>query len=269
MPDGTQPSTGCGRKWFDWSVLRFKRYLVLCLFLVGVMTAFSFWAIGQPGADAHGAFSPPPRAAVKMDALSAGMTTAVKVTRAPDGGWLAQAAAQTGIPATVLRVYVAAAAAANDSNPGCGIGWNTVAAVGFVESAHGTYGGGSLDKDGHATGPIVGPSLNGAGFAAIPDTDGGALDGDARWDHAVGPMQFIPSTWKMAGLDGNGDGLADPFNLDDAALTAATYLCGHGRDLTTAQGWTNAIYAYNQSDAYIRQVRAQATAYAAKTGTAE
>ncbi|WP_018761185.1 lytic transglycosylase domain-containing protein [Arthrobacter sp. 135MFCol5.1] len=250
-------------------MLRFKRYLVLCLFLVGVMTAFSFWAIGQRGADAHGAFSPPPRAAVKMDALSAGMTTAVKVTRAPDGGWLAQAAAQTGIPATVLRVYVAAAAAANDSNPGCGIGWNTVAAVGFVESAHGTYGGGSLDKDGHATGPIVGPSLNGAGFAAIPDTDGGALDGDARWDHAVGPMQFIPSTWKMAGLDGNGDGLADPFNLDDAALTAATYLCGHGRDLTTAQGWTNAIYSYNQSDAYVRQVRAQATAYAAKTGTAE
>ncbi|MHC6231045.1 lytic transglycosylase domain-containing protein [Arthrobacter sp. MMS24-T111] len=250
-------------------MLRFKRYLVLCLFLVGAITAFSFWAIGQPAADARGVFSPPPRAAVKMDALSAGMTTAVNVTRTPDGGWLAQAAAQTGIPAPALRTYVAAAAAANGSNPGCGIGWNTVAAVGFVESAHGSYGGGSLDSEGQATGPIVGPSLNGAGFAAIPDTDGGALDGDARWDHAVGPMQFIPSTWKMAGLDGNGDGVADPFNLDDAALTAATYLCAHGRDLTTAQGWTDAIYSYNQSDAYIRQVRAQATAYAAKTGTAQ
>ena len=39
-------------------------------------------------------------------------------------------------------------------------------------------------------------------------------------------------------------------------------------DLTTADGWTDAIYAYNQSDAYIRQVRDQATAYAANTGAA-
>ena len=151
--------------------------------------------------------------------------------------------------------------------PKCAIGWNTLAAVGFVESAHGTYGGGSLDSAGHASGPIVGPSLNGVGFAAIADTDGGALDGDPDWDHAVGPMQFIPSTWRLAGRDGNGDGTADPFNIDDAALGAATYLCGRGRDLTTAQGWTDAIYAYNQSDAYIRKVRAQATEYAAKTDT--
>ena len=54
----------------------------------------------------------------------------------------------------------------------------------------------------------------------------------------------------------------------DAALSAASYLCAHGRDLTTAQGWTDAIYSYNQSDSYLRQVRDQATAYAAKTGTA-
>ncbi|MDN4645902.1 lytic transglycosylase domain-containing protein, partial [Arthrobacter sp. PsM3] len=87
---------------------------------------------------------------------------------------------------------------------------------------------------GQSSGPIVGPSLNGAGLAAIADTDAGVLDGDARWDHAVGPMQFIPSTWNLAGRDGNGDGTADPFNIDDAALSAATYLCAHGRDLSTA-----------------------------------
>ncbi|WP_285243173.1 lytic transglycosylase domain-containing protein [Pseudarthrobacter sp. fls2-241-R2A-127] len=250
-------------------MLRFKRYLVLCLVLVCAITAFSFWAILQPGNDARGVFSPPPLAGVKLDALSAGMTTAVNVTKTPDGGWLAQAAGKTGIPAPALRAYVAAAAGANESHPGCGIGWNTVAAVGYVESKHGTYGGGSPDAAAQGNGPIVGPSLNGAGFAAIPDTDGGALDGDAHWDHAVGPMQFIPSTWKIAGLDGNGDGVADPFNLDDAALSAATYLCVHGGDLATSRGWTDAIYSYNQSDAYIRQVRAQATAYAANTGTVQ
>lgn len=243
--------------------------MVFSLFAVCVITAFSFWATRQTGADARAALSAPPRAGAKLDMLSSGMTTAVNVTRSPDAQWLIRAAAQTGIPAGALRAYVAAAATANDSAPMCGIGWNTVAAVGFVESAHGTYGGGSLNASGQASGPIVGPSLNGAGFAAIPDTDAGALDGDARWDHAVGPMQFIPSTWRLVGRDGNGDGIADPFNIDDAALSAADYLCAHGRDLSTAQGWTDAIYSYNQSDPYIRQVRAQATAYAAKTGTAE
>ena len=254
--------------WFDWSVLRLKRLLVFGLFAVCLIAAFSFWATRQPGGDARGTLAPPPRAGAKLDLSSAGISTAVNVTRNPDAQWLIGASAQTGIPARALRAYVAAATTVNDSLPTRGIGWNTIAAVGFVESGHGTYGGGSLDTAGQASGPILGPSLNGAGFAAIADTDAGALDGDARWDHAVGPMQFIPSTWRLVGRDGNGDGTADPFNIDDAALSAAVYLCAHGRDLSTAQGWTDAIYAYNQSDPYIRQVRAQATAYAAKAGTA-
>jgi membrane-bound lytic murein transglycosylase B len=163
---------------------------------------------------------------------------------------------------------VAAAGAAGDSTPACGIGWNTVAAIGLIESGHGTHGGGHLTNAGQASGPIIGPSLDGDGFAAIADTDDGALDGDARWDRAVGPMQFIPSTWRYAGRDGNGDGDADPFNIDDAALSAAMYLCAHGRDLTTAAGWTDAIYSYNQSETYINQVRDQARAYAAQAGPA-
>lgn len=243
--------------------------MVSSLFAVSLIAAFSFWATRQPGAEPRGALSAPPRAGAKLEMLSTGITTAVNVTPSPDAQWLIRAAAQTGIPARALPAYVAAAAAANDSAPMCGIGWNTVAAVGSVESAHGTYGGGSLNTSGQASGPIVGPSLDGNGFAAIADTDAGALDGDSRWDHAVGPMQFIPTTWQLAGRDGNGDGTADPSNIDDAALSAATYLCAHGRDLSTAQGWSDAIYSYNQSDPYIRQVRAQATAYAVKTGTAE
>jgi membrane-bound lytic murein transglycosylase B len=193
----------------------------------------------------------------------------VNVTRNADAEWLMGAAEQTGIPARALRAYVAAADAAGRFAPGCGIGWITVAAVGFVESAHGAYGGGSLNAAGQASGPLVGPSLDGNGFAAIADTDDGALDGDARWDRAVGPMQFIPSTWELAGRDGNGDGTADPFNIDDAALSAAGYLCARGRDLTTANGWTGAVYSYNQSDSYVDQVRRQATSYAGKTGTAD
>ncbi|MFP5311719.1 MAG: lytic transglycosylase domain-containing protein [Actinomycetes bacterium] len=248
-------------------MLRVKRFVVFSLLVVSLSTVFSFWFIRQPGAEARVTVTPPPRAEAELQGSASGLTTAVNITGNPDAQWLAQAAVRTGIPARALRAYVAAAAVANNTHQDCGIGWNTIAAVGFVESAHGSYGGGSLDADGQARGPLVGPSLNGAGFAAIPDTDGGALDHDATWDHAVGPMQFIPSTWREAGKDGNGDGTADPFNIDDAALSAATYLCARGRDLTTARGWTDAIYAYNQSDPYIRKVQAQATAYAAKTAS--
>ena len=248
------------------AVLRIRRLVAFTVFAICVITALSFWALQESGADARVALDPPPLSEAKLEMPSTGITPAVNIIRNADAGWLAQAAAQTGIPARALRAYVAAAGAANQSSPGCGIGWNTVAAVGFIESRHGAYGGGSLDSAGQASGPIVGPSLDGNGFAAIADTDAGALDGDARWDRAVGPMQFIPSTWELAGRDGNGDGTADPFNIDDAALSTAGYLCAHGRDLTTAHGWTGAIYSYNQSDTYLVQVRDQASAYAETTG---
>lgn len=249
-------------------MLHLKRLAVLGLFAFCVITGFLFWALRVSGAETRAALPPPPRAEAKLETLSAGITSAVNITRSTDTQWLMHAAAETGIPARALQAYVAAAGAANEAAPACGIGWNTVAAVGFVESGHGTYGGGSLTAAGQASGPIVGPSLNGNGFAAIPDTDAGALDGDAQWDHAVGPMQFIPSTWQLAGRDGNGDGKADPFNIDDAALSAASYLCVHGGDLSTAAGWTDAIYSYNQSDSYVAHVRDRATAYAAQSGPA-
>lgn len=247
-------------------MLRLKRLTVFGVFAFCVIMGFLFWAPGLSGAAARGVLPPPPRSEAKLETLSAGIAPAVNITRSADAEWLIRAAAQTGIPARALQAYVAAAGAANDAAPACGVGWNTVAAIGFIESGHGNHGGGSLTATGQASAPIVGPSLNGDGFAAIADTDAGVLDGDALWDHAVGPMQFIPSTWQQAGRDGNGDGEADPFNIDDAALSAASYLCAHGRDLTTAGGWTDAIYSYNQSDSYVGQVRDRASAYAAQSG---
>ena len=249
-------------------MLRLKRLAVLIVFVFCVATGFLIWALPLSGAQARGGLPAPPRAEAKLEVLSAGSIPAVNVTRSADAQWLSRAAAQTGIPARALRAYVAAAGAAGDSARACGIGWNTVAAIGLIESGHGTHGGGHLTSNGQASGPIIGPSLDGDGFAAIADTDDGVLDGDARWDRAVGPMQFIPSTWRYAGRDGNGDGDADPFNIDDAALSAALYLCAHGRDLTAAAGWTDAIYSYNQSETYINQVRDQARAYAAQAGPA-
>ncbi len=247
-------------------MLRLKRLMVLCIFATCVITGFLFWATGFSGEAVLGEQSAPPQLGAKLTVLSTISTPAVDITGSTiDSQWLARTATQTGIPARALQAYAAAASMANAAAPTCGIGWNTVAAIGFVESAHGSNGGGGLTTTGQASLPIVGPSLDGDGFATIPDTDGGALDGDAQWDHAVGPMQFIPSTWQEAGRDGNGDGEADPLNIDDAALSAASYLCAGGRDLTTARGWTDAVVSYNQSDSYVGAVRDHANAYAARS----
>jgi membrane-bound lytic murein transglycosylase B len=250
-------------------MLRLKRLAVLYLFAVCVITGLSFWALHVSGVAMRGAQPPPPQSEAKLGVLSTDSTPAVNITKSTiDAQWLIRTAARTGVPARALLAYAAAAGMANAEAPTCRIGWNTVAAIGFIESAHGSHGGGTLTATGQASRPIIGPSLNGEGFAAIPDTDAGALDGDALWDHAVGPMQFIPSTWRLAGRDGNGDGEADPLNIDDAAVGAASYLCLGGRDLATARGWSDAVFSYNQSDSYVDQVRDQANAYAAQAGPA-
>ncbi|WP_326590098.1 lytic transglycosylase domain-containing protein [Streptomyces brevispora] len=160
--------------------------------------------------------------------------------------------AEAGIPATVLAAYRKAEGALGRSDPGCGLPWQLLAAIGKVESGHAA--GGRVDAHGTTLSPILGPVLNGAGFANIPDTDGGAYDGDKTFDRAVGPMQFIPSTWAHWGRDGNGDGRSDPSNVYDAALAAGAYLCAGPRDLRVRADLDRAILSYNHSDTYLRTV---------------
>ena len=104
-----------------------------------------------------------------------------------------------------------------------GLSWKVLAAIGQVESGHGRN---------------VGPSSAGA----------------------LGPMQFLPSTWAYAGVDGDGDGRADIMSAYDAVPAAALYLCrdggGHG-----GQDLYDAIFSYNHSDDYVRTVLALAEQY--------
>ena len=63
---------------------------------------------------------------------------------------------------------------------------------------------------GRAVPGIFGIALDGSHHTAVVrDTDGGQYDGDTTWDRAVGPMQFIPSTWSLVGVDGDSE-LAGP-----------------------------------------------------------
>ncbi|RAJ65583.1 membrane-bound lytic murein transglycosylase B [Streptomyces sp. Amel2xB2] len=161
---------------------------------------------------------------------------------------------ESGIPATLLAAYKQAARSLGTSDPACGLRWELLAAIGKVES--GQARGGAVDKDGTTLKPILGPVLNGSGFARITDTDGGRLDGDKRFDRAVGPLQFIPSTWARWSADGNGDGRRDPANIHDASLAAARYLCAGERDLGSKTGLHRAVLSYNDSRAYLRTVLA-------------
>ncbi|MFB6942373.1 MULTISPECIES: lytic murein transglycosylase [unclassified Streptomyces] len=160
--------------------------------------------------------------------------------------------AEAGIPATVLAAYRKAEGVLGRTDPGCHLPWQLLAAIGKVES--GQAGGGRVDAHGTTLSPILGPVLDGAGFAHIPDTDNGVYDGDTTYDRAVGPMQFIPSTWAHWGRDGNGDGRRDPNNVYDAALAAGYYLCAGARDLSVKGDLDRAILSYNHSDTYLRTV---------------
>jgi len=180
-----------------------------------------------------------------------------------DRGWASRVSSAAGIPERALVAYASATLTIDAEQPDCGLGWNTLAAIGSIESGHGSHGGSVLGDDGWTTPRILGPPLDGNGNAAISDTDGGAWDGDTVWDRAVGPMQFIPDTWHRWGADGNADGIADPSQLDDAAVAAARYLCASG-SMTTAEGWRAAIFSYNHLDSYVDEVAVIANKYASR-----
>jgi len=74
----------------------------------------------------------------------------------------------------------------------------------------------------------------------------------------VGPLQFLPSTWAQWGADGDGDGVTDPQDLDDAAYAAGRYLCADGGDLAEGPAWQQAVFSYNHSASYVAAVYAVA-----------
>lgn len=127
-----------------------------------------------------------------------------------------------GIPKTYLALYRAAATTCN------GLGWPVLAAIGQVESGHGTN---------------VGPSSAGA----------------------MGPMQFLPSTFAAYAVDGNHDGVADIWNPADSIYSAARYLCANGAG-RGPRGLYNAIWHYNHADWYVQMVINVAGAIARRFG---
>ncbi|MFI9040915.1 C40 family peptidase [Streptomyces sp. NPDC053726] len=178
-------------------------------------------------------------------------------TGGQDSGGIADAGTAADIPARMLAAYKKAAQKVGKYVPTCrGMRWPVLAGIAKVESNHAI--GRNVAGNGDIRPRIYGVLLNGSGAGgnttAFADTDGGKWDGTASGERAVGPFQFLPSTWEGVGKDASGDKRADPHNADDAALGAAVYLCGNGRDLTKRAQLKAAILQYNHSNEYVANV---------------
>ena len=231
--------------------------LVVAGFAIVVFLAPSTVLPDNSGPDAASptwapAADPPTRAAIATGPGASGVV---------DADWLASTAQRTGIPQRALAAYAGVALAKAADAHSCGLSWNTLAGIGYVESRHGTHDGSTVGTDGTVAPPIFGVSLDGGDTENIPDSDEGAIDGDATIDRAVGPMQLIPQTWRNWHVDGSGDGVEDPQNIDDATMATANYLCRASGDMTTEPGWRAGIAAFNGAESYIRKVAAAAVSY--------
>ena len=233
--------------------------VVIVLAVIGVVLIPRLAGLGRPSAAIPAPdWAPPVAAAAPTPAATLG---APGIASRVDPAWATATAAATGIPERAVLAYAGAALLKAEATPACRLSWTTLAAIGEAESDHGRHGGSSIASDGTVSPPIYGVALNGGGVALIPDSDGGAIDQDAAADRAVGPMQLIPQTWRNWHTDGNGDGVEDPQNIDDAVMATTNYLCRASSGLDTESGWRAAITAYNSAPSYLDKVATFAVRY--------
>ena len=242
--------------------------LVPLALLSGAWTT-SLAVTGSASAATDGERTLPDGTSVPVEAIEAPASVSVPGVVAPGvpagtADTVVASASTNGIPSAALAAYQRAAQVIDSADPRCNIEWPLIAAIGRVESDHGRYGGNRLSDEGVSTPGIYGIPLDGSnGTARISDTDAGELDDDGVFDRAVGPMQFIPSTWSVVGVDGDGDGVRNPQDIDDAALATAVYLCSGEEDLSTEAGQRSAVYRYNNSEKYVDLVLSIMRAYGA------
>jgi hypothetical protein len=137
------------------------------------------------------------------------------------------ALARRDVPAAYLRLYLEAARR-------YGLDWAILAGIGKLECDHGRDPDPSCTHEG---------AVNQAG--------------------AGGPMQFLASTWRVYGVDGDGDGRVDRWDPADAIFGAANYLRASG----APQSYSRALYAYNHSPSYVSEVQRWAASYRDAAGS--
>jgi Peptidase family M23/Transglycosylase SLT domain len=153
-------------------------------------------------------------------------------------------ATAAGVPARAAKAYQAAAGRCD------GLDWTLLAAIGAVETNHGQHAGAAIDPGtGEARPWIFGPALNGQNHtAAIPIKRWSGWWGlTGPWQRAVGPMQFLPTTFDAHAVDADQDGTTNPHDIDDAAATTANFICTSAGE--RVDGTTDVARIYNPGDA--------------------
>jgi hypothetical protein len=145
-------------------------------------------------------------------------------------------AGEGDIPLTALLAYRRAADVMAEAKASCGLTWPLLAAIGRVESDHGRAAGAQLGEDGVST--------------QTREAPGG-----------LGPMRFFPTVWRVVAVDGDGDGVRNPHDIDDAALAVAVYLCAPGEDLSDPAAMRAAVRGYDDARRYVELVLAYEQMY--------
>ena len=180
--------------------------------------------------------------------------------------WAGRIGAAVNVAPVAIQAYGYAQLTVAAADPSCHLGWTTLAAIGEVESTHGQLGGAMLQSSGRSAPLIVGPVLDGKnGRALVKDTDAGAFDGDTTYDRAMGPLALTPTVWRRYGIDADGDGILDPYDIDDASLALARLLCSGAEDLSQRAGWDAAVARHHAGGAYAKSVFTAADSYGQRT----
>jgi hypothetical protein len=180
--------------------------------------------------------------------------------------WAGRVGGAVDVPPVAMQAYAYAQLSLQQMDPGCSLGWTTLAGVAEVESHHGQAGGAVLEKTGRSNPQLLGPALDGGGGRPlVRDSDAGAFDGDPNFDHTMGPMRLLPSQWRSYAIDADGDGINDPYDIDDSALALGRLLCSGTEDLGQLPGWNTAIGRLHTGAAYAKSVFTAADSYGQRT----
>lgn len=222
----------------SWRKLSVTGAVILALALVG--TVAGAFIVPSLADSLPGKANPlPPIVRPSTETPEPTATPTATVSPRPFEEWARPLAAKLSIPQVALESYGYAEWVLQQTRPTCKLQWTTLAAIGKLATDHGRGSPSAGSR------PIIGPALNGSGQPKVSDTDGGALDSDSTWDHAVGMLQMLPSMWRVSGVDANNDNLADPQDVADAALSAGYFLCSSNKDLSDVANWKAAVGSYH------------------------
>jgi membrane-bound lytic murein transglycosylase B len=174
-------------------------------------------------------------------------------------------ARRTGISIGAMSAYANTDLRLAVERPSCALSWATLAGSVGSSLSTGRWAGVRWEATGARADTCPGARSDRAGeLGRVSDTDGGRLDGDSRFDRALGPMQLLPATWLRWRGDGDGDGRVDPNDIDDASYAAGRFLCASGGSLDEEGAWTQAVLSYNPSGEYAQAVLSATNTYASR-----